>query len=130
MKKWLFLIFLLLDQTARCQLNQSQWAISKPAFRSKDSLPLTHPDRLWLTGGGTVAGYGGSFIFLRAAWYKGYARSSFHTFNDVGEWLQIDKCGHAWTAYTASRLTTGMWEWAGLNHKASVAIASVLFLNQ
>lgn len=77
-----------------------------------------------MAGGATIGGYGGSFIFLNTAWYKGYARSPFHTFNDVGEWLQMDKAGHAWTAYTASRLTTGMWEWAGVNHTGSVLVAS------
>lgn len=124
MKKWLFLIFLLLDQAAHCQPNENLLTIDQPISAAKDSLRLKHPGRLWLTGGSTVAGYGGSFIFLSAAWYKGYPKSAFHTFNDVGEWLQIDKTGHAWTAYTASRLTTGMWEWAGMSHTGSVALAS------
>lgn len=71
--------------------------------------------RTWAIGALTTAGYGGSFLFLSQAWYKDYPRTSFHTFDDNGEWLQIDKVGHAWTAYHTSRLTTNMWRWAGVS---------------
>ena len=37
----------------------------------------------------------------------------------MGEWQQMDKAGHAWTAYQTSRFTTNMWRWAGVeNNKA------------
>lgn len=80
--------------------------------------------RKWLIGGLTAAGYGGSFLFLSEAWYKDYPRRSFHVFNDGGEWLQMDKVGHAWTAYHTSRLTTGMWRWAGVNERQAVWLGS------
>lgn len=82
-----------------------------------------HPDlksRQWLIGGLTAAGYGGSFVFLSQAWYTDYPKTSFHTFNDAGEWQQVDKVGHAWTAYHTSRLTTSMWKWAGVDEKKAV----------
>ncbi len=91
---------------------------------AQDSLSVrpTHPDykgRQWVIAGLTTAGYGGSFLFLSKAWYKDYPRRSFHTFNDAGEWQQVDKAGHAWTAFHTSRFTTNMWRWAGLpSHKA------------
>lgn len=95
---------------------------------SKDSLStVKHPDytfRKWIVGSASALAYGGSFIFLNQAWYKGYPRSKFHTFNDVGEWLQMDKVGHAWTAYTTSHLNTRAWEWAGLNHKKALWLGS------
>ena len=47
------------------------------------------------------------------AWYQNYPRTSFHTFNDGGEWKQVDKVGHGWTAYQTSRITTAAWQWAG-----------------
>jgi uncharacterized protein YfiM (DUF2279 family) len=47
-------------------------------------------------GGGTL----GSMILLDRAWYAGYDRSSLHAFNDGAEWLQMDKAGHAFSAYT------------------------------
>jgi uncharacterized protein YfiM (DUF2279 family) len=80
--------------------------------------------RKWMVGGGTAAIYGTSFIYLNEAWYKGYPRSSFHSFNDFGEWMQIDKVGHAWTAYTASRISSALWQWTGVNSENSVLLGS------
>ncbi len=76
--------------------------------------------RVLLISGINLLGYGGSLIALNNAWYKGYAKTSFHTFNDSREWLQLDKTGHAWGAYNAGRGSTAMWEWAGLSHKKAV----------
>lgn len=78
--------------------------------------------REWLVGTASVLGYGGSFIFLNEAWYSGYPRSSFHTFNDAGEWLQMDKVGHAWTAYHTSRVNTALWKWAGVPDNKAVLL--------
>jgi uncharacterized protein YfiM (DUF2279 family) len=81
--------------------------------------------RLWFIGGINVAGYGGSLIILNNAWYKGYARTSFHTFNDNNEWLQVDKFGHAWAANNAGKVSAAMWQWAGLSHKKAVLIGGL-----
>ena len=70
-------------------------------------------NRKLLVGSLSAAGYAGSLIVLNQAWYKDYPKSGFHTFNDAKEWLQVDKVGHAWTAYNTSRATTAMWQWAG-----------------
>jgi len=75
-------------------------------------------------GGGSALVYGGSFIFLNEAWYKGYPRSSFHSFDDSGEWLQVDKIGHAWTAYHTSRVNTALWQWAGVDEQKSVLLGT------
>lgn len=80
--------------------------------------------RTSLIGGLSIAGYGGSFVFLSQAWYKDYPRSSFHTFNDGGEWQQVDKVGHAWTAYHTSRFTTNFWRWAGVSKNSSVLLGT------
>src|SRR6476659_6638126 len=77
-----------------------------------------------MIGGITAVGYAGSFILLNEAWYKGYPRSSFHTFNDFGEWMQVDKIGHAWTSYTTSRVSTALWQWAGTGKGTSVLLGS------
>jgi hypothetical protein len=96
-----------------------------------DSLPVheafiqkKHSTRKWLIGAGTTSGYVGSFIFLNEAWYKDYPRSSFHTFNDIGEWQQIDKIGHTWTAFHTSRFASGMWKWAGLPDKKAILLGT------
>lgn len=80
--------------------------------------------RKWIIGVGTTAIYGTSFIYLNEAWYKDYPRSSFHSFNDAGEWLQMDKIGHAWTAYNTGKATTAFWRWAGLNNRSSVFLGT------
>jgi hypothetical protein len=87
--------------------------------------------RQWLIGSINVVGYGGSLIILNSAWYKGYARTSFHTFNDSKEWLQVDKIGHGWTAYNAGKVSASMWKWAGLPAKKAAwigALSSTAFL--
>lgn len=61
---------------------------------------------------------------LSTAWYNDYPRSSFHFFNDNGEWQQVDKAGHAWTAYQTSRLTTGLWRWAGVSPYNAVLLGT------
>ena len=76
-------------------------------------------------GAVNVVGYGGSLIILSNTWYKNYPHTSFHTFNDAGEWLQVDKFGHGWTAYNTGRVSAGMWRWAGLSQKQSAIIGGL-----
>lgn len=95
-------------------------------LQAQDSLPQTKTTtpttngRKWVVGGATIAGYGGSFVFLNTAWYQDYPRSPFHFFDDNGEWQQVDKIGHAWTAYQASRVTSALWRWAGASPKQAI----------
>jgi len=89
--------------------------------------PIHNPNftaRRWLVGGLSATAFGGSFTFLNSAWYEDYPKTSFHTFNDIGEWKQVDKVGHAWTAYHTSRLTTSLWKWAGVNEKTAVLLGT------
>jgi hypothetical protein len=112
-KKWPLYIFILCSFSALGQ--DTAKGIYEANGRSVD-----YKKRQWLIGGLTAAGYGGSFLFLSQAWYKDYPRTSFHTFNDAGEWNQMDKAGHAWTTYHTSRLTTNMWRWAGIDDNKAV----------
>jgi hypothetical protein len=81
--------------------------------------------RPWLIGGLTAAAYGGSLIVLNNAWFKDYAHTPFQTFNDSREWLQVDKVGHAWTAYNTGRASAALWQWGGLSHKQAVWIGGL-----
>jgi hypothetical protein len=112
-KKWLLYLFILYSKAAWNQDTAS--GINEAAGKS-----ITYKKRQWAIGGLTAAGYGGSFLFLSQAWYKDYPRTKFHTFNDAREWSQMDKAGHAWTAYHTSRLTTNMWRWAGVTDGKAV----------
>ncbi|OQP58946.1 hypothetical protein A3860_39120 [Niastella vici] len=78
-----------------------------------------------VVAGASFAGYTGSLYFLNKAWYKDYPKSSFHTFDDNSEWLQIDKVGHLWTAYNTSRLLYVLWKWAGCTSNESVLIGTL-----
>jgi uncharacterized protein YfiM (DUF2279 family) len=63
-----------------------------------------------LTGGGLGAGMAGSLVLLDQAWYASYERSPLHAFNDGNEWLQMDKAGHVFSAYTLSSWGTALFE--------------------
>ena len=69
--------------------------------------------------------YVGTMLLLSQAWYKDYPKTSFHTFNDSKEWLQLDKVGHAWTAYNIATYSTNLWKWSGFEHKKAVILGGV-----
>jgi uncharacterized protein YfiM (DUF2279 family) len=96
---------------------------------SQDSLRVYTPSpnnkRAVFITGVHVAGYGGLLVVLNNTWYKNYAHTSFHTFNDGKEWLQVDKLGHGWTAYSTARASAAMWQWAGLSEKKSALLGGL-----
>jgi hypothetical protein len=71
--------------------------------------------RVRLVTAANIVGYGGALIGLNAIWYAKYPRSGFHFFNDDAEWLQVDKVGHVYSAYSESRASAELWRWAGLS---------------
>ena len=81
-----------------------------------------------LTGVLVVQGtlYIASLTGLYFAWYKDYPQSSFHLFNDNGEWMQVDKCGHAITSYYISRIGYSTYRWSGVNEKPSAWYGGLL----
>lgn len=81
--------------------------------------------RTRLVTAANVVGYSGVLIALNAVWYAKYPRSGFHFFNDNAEWLQVDKVGHAYSAYNGSRASMEMWRWAGLSRKKRIWIGGL-----
>ncbi len=81
--------------------------------------------RQLFVAGITGAGYTGTLLALNNAWYRNEARSAFHTFNDAREWLQVDKAGHAWTAYNTGRALTSLWTWTGMEKKKAVWVGGL-----
>jgi len=75
---------------------------------------------------GTVVVYALTSYFLGKTWYT--KRVPFHSFNDNGEWLQMDKVGHATTAYAISRGEYELFRWSGVNERASVLTGSLVAL--
>ena len=72
-----------------------------------------------------IVGYGGALVGLNAEWYAKYPRSGFHFFNDDAEWLQVDKVGHVYSAYSESRASMELWRWAGLPRKERIWIGGL-----
>ena len=79
---------------------------------------------------GVLTAQGGLYLAslwgLYFAWYKDYPQSSFHLFNDNNEWMQVDKCGHAITAYYVSRIGYESYKWSGVERKTAICLGGLL----
>lgn len=76
--------------------------------------------------------YIGSLFGLNEMWYKDYPRSGFHFINDNKEWLQMDKAGHATSAYSIGRISYESLRWTGISEKRSIwigGVSSLLYLS-
>jgi len=123
-RKLFFLLFanlLLYPLIAQEPVTKSNSKTDASAVPYHDS----HKDRIWIVSGAHAVSYIGSLIILNSAWYKGYPRTPFHTFNDSREWLQVDKIGHAWSAYNIAKTSTASWNWAGLPHNKAAWIGGI-----
>ena len=58
-------------------------------------------------------------------WYRKHPRTHFHFFNDNGEWLQMDKIGHATTAYNIGAVQYDLMRWCGVKTDVSVAVGGL-----
>ena len=81
--------------------------------------------RVRIVAAANILGYGGALVGLNAVWYAHYPRSSFHFFNDDNEWLQMDKFGHIYSAYSESRASMELWRWAGLSRNQCIWIGGL-----
>ena len=51
-----------------------------------------------------------SLVGINEVWYKNYARSDFHFFDDLKEWNGMDKIGHACTSYQLNKISHSLFE--------------------
>lgn len=72
--------------------------------------------------------YGATMLGLNQLWYKDFPREKFHFFNDNKEWLQIDKAGHAFSAYYIGLVGMEALRWAGVKKQKSIWIGGALGL--
>lgn len=98
--------------------------------QSKIDRYLTPSDSLNIPRKNTVligqsVAMGGTLIALSQAWYKDYEKTNFHLYNDNIEWLQVDKVGHAFSAYQLSRASSEMYQWSGIDKKKSAVYGSL-----
>jgi len=78
--------------------------------------------RLLVTSG--AVGYSAAAVGLYSIWYKNYDLEPFHAFDDYGEWENMDKAGHSFTAYAYSYQAFKGMRWAGVRHKPAVWIGA------
>ncbi len=72
-----------------------------------------------LAGGGATYALG--MAGLSATWYSDQSTRSFHFFDDLAQWKQMDKLGHIYSAYHISFAAAGTFRWAGMdNRKAAI----------
>ncbi len=76
----------------------------------------------WTAGISSYVAMGTGLYF---AWYDNYPQSGFHTFNDWNEWRNMDKAGHAYSAYFQSSLIHDLSQWAGYSDEKAMMISSL-----
>src|SRR5579872_7157723 len=97
-------------------------AISQSPLRAQDffkASPQYNPGRVNGTiivesAIGTLATIGLNYL-----WYKKFAHGKFHYFNDNNEWLNVDKVGHAATAYNIAAIQSDVLHWGGVRSGTS-----------
>ena len=63
-------------------------------------------------------------IGLSYLWYRKFPHSRFHFFNDNAEWLQMDKFGHAATAYNIAAIQSDVLHWGGVRSGTAALIGT------
>ena len=81
--------------------------------------------RVKIVAAANIVVYSTSMAALYSAWYTDYPQTNFHTFNDIAEWQQIDKIGHAYSAYTVGKLSMELWRWTGIERKKRIWIGGM-----
>jgi len=64
-------------------------------------------------------------LWLNFLWYKKFPHTHFHFFNDNSEWLNMDKFGHATTAYNIASIQSDILHWAGVKSTPASLIGTV-----
>jgi uncharacterized protein YfiM (DUF2279 family) len=107
-------------------VSQSVWAQSiNPALPTPEPAGIRQGRFIGVVVG-TAAFYTLTLLLLKKQWYK--KKVPFHSFNDNGEWLQMDKIGHMTTAYCMSRGGYELMRWSGVSEGASTLTGGLLAL--
>jgi hypothetical protein len=75
------------------------------------------------TGAGLYTAALGVLYF---AWYKDSDLTGFHWFNDNKAWMQVDKVGHATTAYIMTNYAFWSLKWAGVDNNKSAIYGGLM----
>ncbi|MFN4910998.1 MAG: DUF2279 domain-containing protein [Flavobacteriales bacterium] len=92
----------------RIVLSVGLWCAIATIGNAQDSLVR----RKVLTHLGLLSASGSSLVALQNIWYKPYQTQSFHFYNDGSNWMQMDKMGHALTAYVLTERINSLHRWS------------------
>ena len=117
------LLILIASITAKQSAAQQYFLPASDQFR---------PDRLKKVVWTESAVFVLTSVGLYFLWYKKFPKSKFHLLNDNKEWLQMDKLGHATTAYNVSVMQHDLLRWSGVKPNQAIlggALTSLAFLS-
>lgn len=84
--------------------------------------PVYNKKRARFAGYSTLGVYVVGMAGLYQLWYSDYNLEKFHFFNDNGEWLQMDKIGHTFSAYVTGKQGYNICRWTGMENKRAAWI--------
>jgi len=112
----IFSFVLILFASITIQAQNSFW-------KKSDTLNLKKRKIIVIT---ESSAYAASIIGLNQLWYANYPKSSLHSINDNREWLQMDKIGHAMTAYYVGKIGMELIGWTGDTKKNQLIYGATL----
>jgi len=99
------------------------------SFFAKD--PEFNSTRYYSSIGAGSLVVAGTYLVLDQAWYANHPRGEFHFFDDNQNWLQVDKAGHAFSAYQLGYVGSEIMDWSGAGQAKSTWLggsAGLIFL--
>ncbi|MDH5415023.1 MAG: YfiM family protein [Flavobacteriaceae bacterium] len=110
------LLLLIYSFTLTAQNGTSFW-------QKSDTLNIKRRNAVYIT---EAAAATATLIGMNQLWYANYERSGFHTVNDNGEWLQMDKVGHVISSYYTGKIGMDVLAWAGESKKNQLIYGATL----
>lgn len=92
-------------------------------WEKSDRLNTKRRNTIYITEAATASL---TLIGIHQLWYANYDSSSFHTINDSNDWLQMDKVGHAMSAYYIGKTGMNALDWAGETKKNQLLYGATL----
>ncbi len=94
-----------------------------PFFQRSDTLHKNRKNAVYIS---EAIGAGTALIGLNQMWYANYPRSGFHFYNDNASWNQMDKFGHAYSAYLIGKVGMDLLSWSGESKKNQLLYGATL----
>lgn len=97
----------------------SSMLFSQPEFM-KDYPDTLNKKRQYAVIAAELGVYATGLSFLSFVWYKDHERVPFHYYDDSKGYLQMDKAGHAYSAYQESAVAYYALRWSGMSKKKAL----------